>query len=59
MQTSSRTLARALPVAVLAIFLLHSALPAAQRLTGGFMACYVAAQTIRAEAPVLDSVVFW
>lgn len=48
MQISSRTLALALLAAVLSIFLMHSALPAAQRLTGGFMAYYVAGQTIRA-----------
>jgi hypothetical protein len=51
MQISSRTLALALLASLVSMFLARSALPAAQRLTGGFMAYYVAAQTVRAGEP--------
>jgi hypothetical protein len=48
MQISPRIIAPALFASVMAIYVAHSAFPAAQRLTGGFMAYYVAAQSVRA-----------
>jgi alpha-1,2-mannosyltransferase len=51
MHVLSRTLAIALLASVLAIFAARTAIPAAQRLTHGFLAYYVAAQTVRDGEP--------
>jgi hypothetical protein len=51
MQILSRTLALTLLVLVVAIFAARTAIPAAQRLTSGFLAYYVAGQTVRSGEP--------